>query len=299
MKLTDSPITQHHFHGHAFFLKRDDLLHSHFSGNKARKFMAILDEQDPTLKTLVSYGSVQSNAMYSLAALAKIKGWAFEYYVSHIPAWLKTSPLGNYRGALDLGMRLTSMQEVGSVLHPREYIQQVRGIDETSYFVPEGGSLPLAEAGVKQLAMEIIDWTRYEGKKEFVVALPSGTGTTALYLHKHLRPHDIEVLTCPCVGDAHYLTQQFKQLGEDSHPTILTQRDKHHFGRLYASDYATWQALSLQTDVEFDLLYDPYMWQCLLPWLADNPHKVLIYLHQGGLLGNESMLPRYRRQFEP
>ncbi|MDW1811901.1 1-aminocyclopropane-1-carboxylate deaminase/D-cysteine desulfhydrase, partial [Vibrio sp. Vb2362] len=99
MKLSESPITQHNFNGHTFFLKRDDMLHSHFSGNKARKFMALMETQNSDIKTLISYGSAQSNAMYSLAALAQIKGWAFEFYVHHIPSWLKSSPIGNYRGA--------------------------------------------------------------------------------------------------------------------------------------------------------------------------------------------------------
>ncbi|GAM75326.1 pyridoxal phosphate-dependent deaminase [Vibrio ishigakensis] len=39
------------------------------------------------------------------------------------------------------------------------------------------------------------------------------------------------------------------------------------------------------------------MWQCLLPWLANNSGKELLYLHQGGILGNETMLPRYQRKF--
>ncbi|AXY01406.1 1-aminocyclopropane-1-carboxylate deaminase/D-cysteine desulfhydrase [Vibrio alfacsensis] len=298
MKLSESPITQHCYNGHTFFIKRDDMLHSHFSGNKARKFMALLEEQNSNIRTVISYGSAQSNAMYSLAALAQIKGWQFEFYVQHIPSWLKQFPLGNYRGAVDLGMQITAMQEVESKLHPSEYIKQVRGLDETTLFIPEGGRASISEAGVKRLAMEILDWTRLEGNKQFVVALPSGTGTTALYLSKHLKPHDIEVLTCACVGDSNYLTEQFNMLEQENHPTILAVRDKHHFGRLYQGDYETWQALHDQTHIEFDLLYDPYMWQCLQPWLAENEDKTLIYIHQGGLLGNESMLPRYQREFD-
>ena len=174
----------------------------------------------------------------------------------------------------------------------------MRGLDDTTLVVPEGGKAKIAEAGVKQLARELLDWTRLEGKKQFVVALPSGTGTTALYLSKHLKPHGIEVITCACVGNAEYLTEQFNTLETENHPTILSVRDKHHFGRLYQSDYETWNALYDQTNLEFDLLYDPYMWQCLQPWLAENKDKTLIYIHQGGLLGNESMLPRYQREFE-
>ncbi len=298
MKLSQSPITQHSFNHHKFFLKRDDLLHSHFSGNKARKFMMLLEEQNPDINTLISYGSAQSNAMYSLAALAQIKGWSFEFYVNHIPSWLKSRPIGNYRGALDLGMKITAMHDLSCDLHPSQYIKNIRRLNDSTLLVPEGGRAHIAEEGVKQLAREILEWTRFNAKETFTVALPSGTGTTALYLHKYLSPHGIEVLTCPCVGGTDYLIEQFNMLDESSHPTILSVRDKHHFGHLYREDYETWKALYEQTNLEFDLLYDPYMWQCLMPWLQENPDKTLLYIHQGGLLGNESMLPRYQREFD-
>lgn len=295
MKLTDTPITQHEFDDILFYLKRDDQLHSHFSGNKARKFMALLEQPLDHIQTLISYGSVQSNAMYSLSALAAIKGWAFEFYVDHIPSWLVENPKGNYRAALDLGAKIKKVDESG--LHPREYIEQVRQPDDSCLVVPEGGRFRHAESGIKQLASEILTWTRFESRSEFVVALPSGTGTTAMYLHKYLNPHGIEVITCPCVGGKGYLEQQFMELGETSFPTILDLPRKHHFGNLYKQDYVTWAELLAQTHIEFDLLYDPLMWQCLKLWHANNSHKTLIYLHQGGLMGNESMLPRYERKY--
>jgi 1-aminocyclopropane-1-carboxylate deaminase/D-cysteine desulfhydrase-like pyridoxal-dependent ACC family enzyme len=129
------------------------------------------------------------------------------------------------------------------------------------------------------------------------VALPSGTGTTALYLHKLLKPAGIEVITCPCVGGKQYLIEQFMALGESDFPHILELENKHHFAKLYKEDFHTWLQLCADTGVEFDLLYDPMMWRCLPLWYQQNTDKHLLYIHQGGLLGNESMLPRYQRKF--
>ncbi len=295
MKLSDTPITQHQFGDIPFYLKRDDQLHSHFSGNKARKFMAVLQNHYPDVDTLISFGSAQSNSLYSLAALAAIKGWKFEFYIDHLPDWLVKKPIGNYRGALDLGAKIIPVGQYN--LHPSEYIQQVRQPNENCLFIPEGGRSKLARHGVEQLGSEILSWTRFEAKQQFVVALPAGTGATALYLHTFLKPHGIEVLTCPCVGGRDYLIQQFSELGASDFPTILELESKHHFGKLYKNDFSIWKALLEETDVEFDLLYDPMMWQCLQSWYKDNPDKSVIYVHQGGLLGNESMLPRYQRRF--
>ncbi|MBA5762543.1 1-aminocyclopropane-1-carboxylate deaminase/D-cysteine desulfhydrase [Vibrio sp. 404] len=295
MKLADTPVTQHHFSNIPFYLKRDDQLHPQFSGNKARKFMALLENDYCEITTLIGYGSVQANSLYSMAALASLKGWQLEFYVDRIPSWLQQQPNGNYQAALELGAKIIAVAD--SKLHPSDYINNIRQPNQECLVVPEGGRCGLAEYGVTQLAKEILQWAQPITDKEIVVALPSGTGTTALFLHKTLSKHGIEVVTCACVGGKEYLKAQFEQLGESNHPTILELEDKHHFGKLYQQDYRIWQQLNQEANVEFELLYDPMMWRCLINWYPKNQHKQLIYIHQGGLLGNASMLPRYQRKY--
>ncbi|WP_062664595.1 pyridoxal-phosphate dependent enzyme [Grimontia celer] len=297
MKLSQTPVTQHTFGGSSFFLKRDDQLHPHFSGNKARKLMALLEIEDKNITHLIGYGSPQANSLLSLAALAKIKGWQLEFYVDRIPDWLKDNPIGNYRIALELGAEVIAVSKLtDEPIHPHDYIQ-AKKLGEGYLYVPEGGRSPIAEQGVAKLAEEILDWVQSMQVENVCVALPSGTGTTALFLHKHLKAHGIEVLTCPCVGGKDYLVQQFEELGESCFPTVLEAPSKHHFGKLYLHDYQTWKALLEQTGVEFDLLYDPLMWRCLSEWLPENKDKSLLYVHQGGIIGNESMVPRYQRKY--
>ncbi|QXO19017.1 1-aminocyclopropane-1-carboxylate deaminase/D-cysteine desulfhydrase [Vibrio ostreae] len=308
MKLADSPVTVHQFDEFPFYLKRDDQLHAQFSGNKARKFMPLLDQALPNIQTLICYGSAQANSLYSLAALANLRGWQLEFYVDHVPGWLKQNPNGNYRAALALGAQIIETRTL-SDLPPKQYIDQYRHPDSHCLMLEEGGRSPIAKQGVTALANELINWIARQPDQPWRVALPSGTGTTALYLHQTLAPHGIEVVTCPCVGDQDYLLEQFDQLiGQtqpvahnqtpaERYPTIISPSSKHHFGRLYAEDYRIWRQLRAQTEVEFDLLYDPLMWRLLRHWLPTQPDKSLLYIHQGGLLGNESMLARYQRQF--
>jgi 1-aminocyclopropane-1-carboxylate deaminase len=147
------------------------------------------------------------------------------------------------------------------------------------------------------LAEEIASWQAENGLKELNVFLPSGTGTTALFLQKHLPSNS--VYTTPCVGDASYLKKQFLVLekNESYHPKILSLEKKHHFAKLYKENYKIWLKLQQQTGVEFDLLYDPLGWRVLLahPEVFSKP---TLYIHQGGVLGNESMLPRYERKYK-
>ena len=282
--IKNSPVEEISFEGYSFYLKRDDLLHPDFSGNKARKFHYFLENDFPGITKIVSYGSAQSNAMYSLSVLAKMRGWAFEYYVNHVADYLKVNPQGNYKGALDNSMKI----HVGRVplISTKQHI----------LYIEEGGRQKEAEYGIKILAKEITQWQNENNLDKLNIFLPSGTGTTALFLQKHL-PNNT-VYTNPCVGDSEYLKKQFFELeeNENHHPTILALEKKHHFGKLYRENYKIWLKLQQQTGVVFDLLYDPLGWRTLTahPEVLSKP---ILYIHQGGVLGNESMLPRYERKY--
>ncbi|HHS92437.1 MAG TPA: 1-aminocyclopropane-1-carboxylate deaminase/D-cysteine desulfhydrase, partial [Campylobacterales bacterium] len=102
----NSPTQKKIFQNQTIYIKRDDLLSKEFSGNKARKFAYFLEHDFPNVKKVVSYGSAQSNAMYSLSVLAKIKGWKFEYYIDHLASYLEENPHGNFKYALENGMKL-------------------------------------------------------------------------------------------------------------------------------------------------------------------------------------------------
>jgi len=292
--INSSPIENILFEGHSFYLKRDDLLHPDFSGNKARKFHYFLQNNFPDITKVISYGSAQSNAMYSLSVLSKMRGWKFEYYVDHIADYLKDNPHGNYKAAIDNGMKIFV-----------EPMQATNDLDKQTLFIEEGGRQKEAEYGIKLLAEEIIAWQKEQCIKELNIFLPSGTGTTALYLQKALNIEGIAgiqystVYTNPCVGDSAYLKKQFLELEVDEkyHPTILTLEKKHHFAKLYRENYKIWLKLRKEMGVEFDLLYDPLGWRTLLAY-PEIFSKPTLYIHQGGVLGNESMLPRYERKYK-
>jgi len=289
-----SPTQTIEFENHTFFLKRDDLIHPDFSGNKARKFHYFFENDFPDIKKVVSYGSAQSNAMYSLSVLAKIKGWEFEYYVDHIADYLKENPHGNYAGALKNGMQIYAG---GDCCHNNQVNKEI-------LFIEEGGRQKEAEYGIRLLAEEIIAWQKEEKIDKLNIFLPSGTGTTALFLQKSLISKGVEgaqyptVYTCACVGDSTYLRKQFTMLEADEkyHPNILSLGKKCHFGKLYRENYEIWLKLQQQTEVLFDLLYDPLGWRVLLAH-PDVFCKPTLYIHQGGILGNESMLDRYERKY--
>ena len=284
MNYINSPIEQITFNKQRYFIKRDDLLDVDFSGNKARKFYYFLKNDFPKIKKIVSSGSAQSNAMYSLSVLCKLKNLEFDYYVDHIASFLKENPSGNYQSALKNKMNIKAESL------PLTF-------EDDTLYINEGGAIKEASYGIKILANEIKTWAKENKIENLKVFLPSGTGTTALFLQKYL---PFEVISCACVGNEEYLEKQFNQLETKNHPTIIKTEKKYHFGKLYKEFYEIHNELLHQTNIEFDLLYDSLGWICFEKYIKDLEDKnfQFLYIHQGGILGNISMLKRYENKYK-
>ncbi len=281
---TPTPLQEYSFNNINFLLKRDDLISIDFSGNKARKIDWYRNNLPNSIDTIVSYGSIQSNAMYSLAKFANNMGLKFKYYANHIPSFLKKNLVGNYKEALNLGVK---------IIEGYDNLE----IGDNELFIKEGIATKEAYFGIKKLAKELIGQL---GDREYQIFLPSGTGTTALYLSKALKEleaKNLKVYTTPVVGTSSYLIEQFRELETDFnyYPTIIDTKKRYHFGKLYREFYLLWLELQKEIGVEFDLLYDPKGWLAVLENIQtfDN----LVYIHQGGLLGNVTMIDRYRRKY--
>lgn len=284
----DTPIEKIKFEQFDFFVKRDDMIDEFFSGNKARKLHWFLTNDIKNINKIVSYGSSQSNLLYSLSKLAQNRNWKFDFYVDHIAKQIKLEPKGNYKGALEFKANI-----IEDINFPKEkYVAKKQEL-----FIQEGGRDKRAQFGIKILSQELKNWIDKNGLKynQTKIMLPSGTGTTALYLQKYLK--DIEVLTCCCVGDENYLLKQFSMLEKDNktYPTILPRAKKYHFGKLYKEFFEIYNKLLQETKIEFELLYDPIGWITILQYKKENPNTNIIYIHQGGLKGNETMIDRYVR----
>jgi 1-aminocyclopropane-1-carboxylate deaminase/D-cysteine desulfhydrase-like pyridoxal-dependent ACC family enzyme len=271
-------VSEVEFRGRRYLIKRDDLLQP-FPGNKARKLRGLLDLDWSRIRSILSHGGNQSNAMLALAHLAQLKGVAFQYYTPPLPGWLRAAPQGNLEKALALGMELREGRGPPDVAL----------LPEDSLFVPQGVAMAEAEQGLMELAAELDRFAQHHQLSQPILFVASGTGTTAAYLHRHL---GFPVVTTPCVGDGAYLRRQISTLTPNCCPAIVDGQQKARFGQPDPTHLALWQELHDSTGIEFDLLYDPPGWNALLK--LDHPGDA-IYLHCGGTEGNPSMLSRYRR----
>lgn len=281
--MQNSPISKLVLDGREFLVKRDDLIDPFLAGNKYRKLYALLQAPKHTYQTIISYGGTQSNAMLAIAAMSKQKGWEFRYYTKPLSKTLKELTEGNYFYALSLGMQHHELEEN----HYKDFIASLRlNLDEKTYIIDQGGADKSVREGMEVLAREI-----READLEFdALATPSGTGTSALYLALALPEY--KVYTTPSVGDGEYLKEQMSALHVIPNNLIILEAEKkYHFAKPYVDFLQLYKKL-LNAGIEFDLLYAPLLWKCLLTQTQEK----FLYVHSGGVSGNKSMLGRYKQK---
>ena len=266
------------------YVKRDDLLYKYFNGNKARKLHYYLLKDFKDIKYLVSYGGAQSNILVPLITLARFKKVKLIYYLKKIPKFLKQNPIANYKTAKKFGVIFREIAHKDW----ENFILKLKE-NKNELLIRQGASQRSAKYGLLVLAKEIKSFIKDKNINK--VFLPSGTGTTALYLQKYL---DIEVFTSPCVGDNKYLKESFYKLGEKKHPKILSLNKKYTFAKPYKEFLDIYLELKKE-GIEFDLIYDP------IAWLSILKHKEIfkedfIYIHCGGNNANISQLKRYEHK---
>ncbi|KAJ8607416.1 hypothetical protein CTAYLR_009980 [Chrysophaeum taylorii] len=266
--LESSPIRSYRIRGREYRVKRDDLFSAYgVSGNKARKLLSLAGS--PPAGPVASMGGHQSNAMVAIASLCELY-----YFCKPVPRWLRENPRGNYQRALALGTKMIELQ-------PGED-PRVIAAELGATWIPQGAAYPGAEKGLKILADEL------DGD----VVVPAGTGTTALFLARHLK--NATVYAVPCATPAAGLRAQMEHLDARTgsvgrFPVILDSPRPFRFGAPNERDIAVWLELRA-AGLPVDLVYAPHTWDVLL-------HHGLgaVYVHTGGLEGVETQLARYKR----
>lgn len=225
--------------------------------------------------------------MLSIAALCHLKGWRFEYISKSVPKHLKENPTGNYKRSLELGMQLNEVEPV----HYRTVVGALNPEHGArTKIVPQGGADPAAKEGVEVLAKEIRAWQRAQAIETLNIVTPSGTGTTAAFLAASLP--ECRVVTVAAVGDTAYLERQIETL-MPLPPNLTVLSTPFRFATPHPELLEMHETLKA-AGIEFDLIYAPVMWKALMEKIDAMKGEVL-YVHSGGVSGNETMLARYAR----
>ena len=160
--------------GIRLFVKRDDLLHSHISGNKWRKLKYnLFKARELGNARLLTFGGAYSNHLAATAAA----GQAFGFPTMGIVRGEKVLPLNpTLKYAEQCGMELKFVSRTNFRAKNHEALFEELKVDPDLFYVlPEGGSNCLALTGVAELVSETEKQLGYV--PDFIVTA-CGTGAT-------------------------------------------------------------------------------------------------------------------------
>lgn len=266
------------------WIKRDDLIHPHISGNKWRKLKHNLTAFRQSGKArLLTFGGAYSNHLYATAAAGKLYG---------IPT------IGIVRGERvePLNTTLSFCEAAGMELHfisreayrkkdSPDFLFQLNHQFKNCFFLPEGGANHLAVRGCMEIVEELPFVPDY-------IALASGTGATAAGIISAVNPKT-KVVAVSALKGGDFLRDDIFTMARLEQPSIATAdfhlfTEYHHGG--YAKTNPDLNAFIKTFEEETAILIEP-VYTGKLFWAINEELKkgfftkntTLVVIHTGGL----------------
>ena len=283
-------------------LKRDDLIHPEFGGNKWRKLKYnLIHARQKRFKTLLTFGGAWSNHIYATAAAAQHYGF---------------NSIGIIRGEkhIPLNATLAFAEKCGMQLHylnradyrhkhESHYQKELKRQFGNIYILPEGGSNTLALKGCAEIVPEIDDeLSDHFNTSCDVICCACGTGATLAGLisaSKSLpNQRTPQVIGFSALKGGEFLSDDVKKfIDEYASDTNDCNTNWHieidfHFGGYAKIDDTLRQFIKdfqAQYDIALDAVYTGKMFYGLFKRIeagAFSPGTTIVAIHSGGLQGN-------------
>ena len=274
------------------YVKRDDLIHPQFGGNKWRKLKYNLEyAREKQFDTLLTFGGAWSNHIYATAAAGKYFGFSTVGLIrgeEHKP--LNTT----LSFAKDCGMQLHYINR-SEYRHKAEaaYQNKIKQQFGDVYILPEGGSNSLALRGCAETVKEISN----EIEKPFdIICCASGTGATLAGLISAINPGQTAIGFSALKG-GEFLNHEVETFLQREKTNSSTKNWRietdFHFGGYAKINDALIQFMSdfqLQHGFALDAVYTGKMFYGLFELIKAKrfkPGTSIIAIHSGGLQGNK------------
>lgn len=282
------------FRGVRLYIKRDDLIHPEFGGNKWRKLKYnIVHMSHHGLNRLVTFGGPFSNHIYATAACARhfgiesiglIRGETLD----------RDNPV--IRFAEQCGMQLMPVsRRIFALRNSPEYL---RGLSRTygpAHFIPEGGSNMSGAIGCTGIVREVMNQLGFLPQHWIV---PGGTGYTAAGIAYGLRAR----------ATVHLVASVKRRFIDETlnairrllpSPTEIKLYDAYHFGGLAKWDVSlirTMRQCATDHDIVLDPLYTGKAWYAMLALIGSGniaQGESVLFVHTGGAPGTAGFTYRF------
>jgi 1-aminocyclopropane-1-carboxylate deaminase len=271
--------------GVTLYLKRDDLIHPLYGGNKIRKLKYNVKQCLREGKTvLLTCGGAYSNHIIATAAYGKEHGLKTKALIRGEELLIENPTL---KDAAELGMEFVfvSREAYRNVRENSELAFELSRLNkEDFYFIPEGGTNKFAIEGVAELVKEIDIPFDY-------IATPCGTGGTFAGLMKGIKDLDAKLLVFSALKNGDYIIDEVAEiLKEDYDRTTLELFTSDYvfggYGKMKPELIDFVKSFKEQTGVLLDPIYNGKMMFGLLDKIEEGYFKkgsVIIALHTGGV----------------
>ncbi len=283
-KLDDALFTENRID---VFVKRDDLIHPEISGNKWRKLKYnLIEAQRQGLKQIITFGGAYSNHIYATAAAGKYFG--FETVGIIRGDELNENSSETLRFASKCGMKLYFVTRTEyRKMRENAVANSLLNTFIHSKLIPEGGTTPLALAGVGEMVDEISEQL---GSAPDYILCPVGTAGTISGIIAKTTIHTKVIGVC-VLKNGQYLLNEVKsltsKLNGDSNQNFEILWNEHHGG--YAkktSELISFVSkFNLEHDFEIEPIYSGKMFFAFYKEFLQliKPHSKVVLVHTGGL----------------
>lgn len=270
------------------YIKRDDLIDQHISGNKFFKLKYnLIEAADNNVRTLLSFGGAYSNHIFSLAYAGKKFGFRTIGIIrgeEHIPL----NPTLHF--AKQCGMELFYLSRSDyRKKYSDEIINRLHKEFGDFYLIPEGGSNELAVKGCSEIPARIDLYYDY-------LFCACGTGGTLAGIINGMN-RQTKVTGIAVLKNASFLIDEVKRLSGsvNSNWEILLN---YHFGG-YAKFNSELIDFIKTFNEKFNIQLEPIYTGKLLYAIYDlarndffKPYSKIVAYHSGGLQGIEGLRRR-------
>ncbi len=278
------------FPGHsAVFIKRDDLIHHYFSGNKYRKIKYnYLEFMKGDYREIIAFGGAFSNLLYTLSFLSARAGIPMTFYIrgdGFDPSNPTLSTIQRNGVKLEFVQREAYKSKAESGLI-NELIQK----HPDAFFIPDGGSNPFAIPGAAEIVTEIRDQLGFDPDH---IVMDMGTGGTFCGVMQAL-PQKTQLTGIPVLKGVDWQNTFREVLGQPDfridHARVRIIEDYHFggFARFNQQLINFVNDFSLKYGMPVDPIYTGKLFFALTDLLSQNYFgmaKTIVCIHSGGSQG--------------
>ena len=271
------------------FIKREDLIHPHLSGNKWRKLKYnLIEMKSKDYQSVFTFGGAFSNHLYAFASacdLNDIAGIAFIRGDGFDPE----NPTLQHLERCGIQMIFLDRASYKLKLNAKEVFQFNTRV-KNAYYIPEGGSNESGLRGVLEM-MEEIHNSDFSYNR---IAVAAGTGCTAAGIS--MKNKSITEVYPALKGS--FMFDLIKGFHKNVSTNTLVIADYHFggYGKFNKELIRFIEDFESETGIPLDPVYTGKMMYGLVHRIKNNVYPsntTILAIHTGGLQGNEGFRYKY------